>query len=215
MFGIIDLSTYLLGVIFIVLIPGPNSLYVLKLATQYGIRLGYVGACGIFVGDSILMLLSAIGAASLLHTTPYLFTFLKLIGGAYLAWMGLTLLKAVWHQSLKRHQTRQSKQTHINKHHAFRKALFISLLNPKAILFFISFFIQFVSPNYPHPFISFAILGLILQIVSAIYLSLLIVSGTRLTAALGHQPWLSLSAQGLAGLLFIGFAIKLVTAHIH
>ena len=48
MFGIIDLSTYLLGVIFIVLLPGPNSLYVLGLAAQYGTRLAYLGACGIF-----------------------------------------------------------------------------------------------------------------------------------------------------------------------
>lgn len=214
MFGIIDLSTYLLGVIFIVLLPGPNSLYVLGLAAQYGTRLGYLGACGVFLGDTILMVLAAIGAASLLRATPHLFMLVQFGGGAYLVWMGCKLLKAAWHEWKARAQPHPLIRARIDYHQPFRKALIISLLNPKAILFFVSFFIQFVSPDYPYPLISFAVLGLILQIVSAVYLSLLIFSGVRLAATFGQQRWLSASAQALAGLLFIGFAAKLVTAHI-
>ena len=214
MFGIIDLSTYLLGVIFIVLLPGPNSLYVLGLAAQYGTRLAYLGACGIFLGDTILMVLAVIGAASLLRAEPHLFMFVQFGGGAYLVWMGFKLLKAAWSQWKGQAQSQRLIRTHVDYHQPFRKALFISLLNPKAILFFVSFFIQFVSPVYPYPLISFVILGLILQIVSAVYLSLLIFSGVRLAATFGHQRWLSASAQGLAGLFFIGFAAKLVTTHI-
>ena len=65
--GIHDLALYLVGVVFIVLLPGPNSLYVLGVAAQRGVRAGYLGACGIFLGDSLLMLLAAAGLASLLR----------------------------------------------------------------------------------------------------------------------------------------------------
>ena len=64
-YGIPDLTTFVIGTIFIVLLPGPNSLYVVALASRQGIAAGYRGACGIFAGDAILMLLSATGAASL------------------------------------------------------------------------------------------------------------------------------------------------------
>ena len=63
MFGITDLTTYILGTIFIVLLPGPNSMYVLSVAAQRGLRAGFAGAAGVFVGDFILMTLAATGAA--------------------------------------------------------------------------------------------------------------------------------------------------------
>ena len=64
--GITDFWTFVLGTIFIVLLPGPNSMYVLSVAAQRGVREGYKGACGVFLGDAILMVLSAAGVASLL-----------------------------------------------------------------------------------------------------------------------------------------------------
>lgn len=64
--GIMDFSSYLLGTLFIILLPGPNSLYVLTIAIQKGWRSGAWGAIGIFIGDSILMLAVVLGAASIL-----------------------------------------------------------------------------------------------------------------------------------------------------
>lgn len=218
MFGIIDLSTYLLGVIFIVLIPGPNSLYILGLAIQYGTRFAYLGACGVFLGDIILMVLSAVGTTSLLHTHPRLFMLFKMIGAAYLAWMGFKLLSILWSQHTRSDTaqiTQSFSRTTVYKNRPFTKALLISLLNPKAILFFISFFIQFVSPDYPYPFISFVVLGLILQIVSVIYLSLLIFLGARLATVFSRQYWLVVSTQIMAGILFMGFAVKLAMANLN
>lgn len=72
MFGITDLTTYILGTIFIVLLPGPNSMYVLSVAAQRGVRAGFAGAAGVFVGDFILMTLAATGAAGLLKANPAL-----------------------------------------------------------------------------------------------------------------------------------------------
>ena len=69
-FGITEFWTFLLGTIFIVLLPGPNSMYVLSVAAQRGVRAGYKGACGVFLGDAILMVLSAAGVASAAPAPP-------------------------------------------------------------------------------------------------------------------------------------------------
>lgn len=85
-------------------------------------------------------------------------------------------------------------------------------MNPKAIFFFVSFFIQFVSPDYPHPVLSFLILGLIVQLFSALYLSALIFGGSRLAAQFRRRHRLSAAASGGVGGLFVGFAVKLASA---
>ncbi|HRP98289.1 MAG TPA: LysE family transporter, partial [Rhodocyclaceae bacterium] len=94
----------------------------------------------------------------------------------------------------------------------FRTALVISLMNPKAILFFVSFFIQFVDPAYAHPGLSFAILAVIVQVCSAVYLSLLIFSGAYLAAQFRRRRRLAAGATGGVGALFIAFGAKLATA---
>ncbi len=82
--GITDFWTYVLGVVFVILLPGPNSLFVLATSAQRGVATGYRAACGVFLGDAVLMLLSALGVASLLKAEPMLFIGLKYLGAAYL-----------------------------------------------------------------------------------------------------------------------------------
>ena len=210
-YGITDITTFVLGTIFIVLLPGPNSLYVMSVASRWGVGAGYRGACGIFLGDAILMVLSATGVASLLQTTPALFAVLKYAGAAYLAWMGLGLLRsarAIWREGV----ADSGGQPPLDAARPFRTALLISLMNPKAILFFVSFFIQFVDPGYAFPALSFAILGAIVQLVSALYLSALIFGGARLAQQFRQRRRLSAGATGGVGALFIGFGAKLAGA---
>ena len=73
MFGITDLLSYIIGTIFIVILPGPNSIYVMSVASRFGVKTGYTAALGVFTGDLILILLTVLGAASLLHAFPWLF----------------------------------------------------------------------------------------------------------------------------------------------
>ncbi|MHA7185894.1 LysE family transporter, partial [Burkholderia pseudomallei] len=94
----------------------------------------------------------------------------------------------------------------------FRKALVVSLLNPKAILFFISFFIQFVDPAYAHPALSFVVLGAIAQLASFVYLSTLIFTGARLADHFRRRRKLAAGASGGVGGLFVGFSVKLALA---
>ena len=76
-YGVTDIWTYLIGAVGIILLPGPNSLYVLSVATARGVRAGYQGAFGVFLGDTILLAFTALGAASLLRTHPALFMVVK------------------------------------------------------------------------------------------------------------------------------------------
>ncbi len=214
-FGITDLGTFILGTIFIVLLPGPNSLYVMSVASRWGVKAGYLGACGIFLGDLILMLLSATGAASVLKTSPALFMALKYGGALYLAWLGIGLLRAAW-QSWHGHSSTEQAAADAQplSPKPFRMALLISLMNPKAILFFVSFFIQFVSPQYAHPELSFLILGVIVQVCSALYLSALIFGGTRLAVIFRRRRRLGATANAAVGSLFIGFSLRLAGANL-
>lgn len=211
-YGITDLTTFILGTIFIVLLPGPNSVYVMTVASRRGVAQGYRGACGIFLGDAILMVLSASGVAGLLHSNPLLFYALKYAGAAYLAWLGFKLLKAGWQGWRSKEADAASNISEEKGSRPFRTALVISLMNPKAILFFVSFFIQFVVPGYERPALSFLILGLIVQICSAVYLTVLIFAGAKLAARFRRHRKLSAAGTGGVGAAFIGFGMKLAGA---
>lgn len=210
-YGITDLTTFIVGTIFIVLLPGPNSLFVMTVASRRGITAGYQGACGIFAGDTLLMILAATGVASLLHTTPALFMAIKYTGAAYLGWLGWSLLRG----ALARWQ-RTPDDAHLpapsGEQRPFRTAFLISLTNPKAILFFVSFFIQFVDPGYANPALPFLILGLIVQFFSALYLSGLIFGGVYLAGFFTRRHRLAAIGTGGVGLMFLGFALKLANA---
>ncbi|MFV0284716.1 MAG: leucine efflux protein LeuE [Castellaniella sp.] len=200
-YGVLDVWTYLVGVVFIILLPGPNSLFVLAIGAGRGVRAGYEAAFGVFVGDSILMALTAAGAASVLRLLPMVFIVLKAAGALYLTYLGIRLLLSAWRPGPARTQAVSGDQDS-----PFRKALLLSLLNPKAILFLLSFFVQFVDPAYPHPALPFLILATILQACSALYLSVLIFGGARLAAAFRRRQGLARLGSGLVGLLFLGFA---------
>jgi leucine efflux protein len=211
-FGVVDFWTFFLGTLFIVLLPGPNSLYVLSVAAQRGVRQGYLGACGVFVGDFILMVLSACGAASVLKASPMLFMAVKYIGAAYLGWIGLQLLLGCWRRLRAGADAPETAVPAARDSDPFKKALAVSLMNPKAILFFISFFVQFVDPNFHSSMLSFAMLGLVCQILSFTYLTALIFLGTRLAAAFRRRRRLSNGLSAGVGAMFMGFGVKLATA---
>ncbi|MFE7787656.1 leucine efflux protein LeuE [Streptomyces sp. NPDC057460] len=221
MLGVTDLPTYLVGLVLIVLLPGPNSLYVLSVAARRGVRTGYVAAAGVWTGDTVLMTLSALGAASLLQTTPVLFAIVKYAGAGYLTWLAIGMLRAA--ASMWRERHRQIAELTDDAagpggartaagaaERPYRRALVVSLFNPKAILFLISFFVQFVSES--NPLAGFVTLGVLLQMASGLYLSALIFGGARLAAAFRRRKTLSAGATSVAGVLFLGFAAKLSLA---
>lgn len=218
MLGITDLWTYVLGTIAIILLPGPNSLFVLATAARRGVRPGYRAAFGVFLGDTALMVLSAAGVASLLRAYPPIFTVIKYAGAAYLGYVGVTMLRAARRRWLAPRAATPADApapavaVEAGMPSPFRRALVVSLLNPKAILFFISFFIQFVDPDYAYPALSFLVLGAIAQLCSLLYLSMLIFTGTYLAAQFRRRRRMSAAVTWGIGALFVGFGVKLATA---
>ncbi|OIJ64201.1 leucine efflux protein LeuE [Streptomyces mangrovisoli] len=218
MFGVIDLPTYLAGLVLIVLLPGPNSLYVLSVAARRGVRAGYTAAAGVWCGDTVLMTLSAAGVASLLQANAVLFGIVKYAGAGYLTWLAVGMLRAargMWRDRRERLAEEVAQEAAAPaQERPFRRALVVSLFNPKAILFFVAFFVQFVDRSYGHPALSFLVLGTFAQIASCLYLTALIFGGTRLAAAFRRRKRLAATATSAAGALFLGFAVKLSLASV-
>ncbi|MDC2955517.1 leucine efflux protein LeuE [Streptomyces gilvifuscus] len=213
MFGVIDLPTYLAGLVLIVLLPGPNSLYVLSVAARRGVRAGYTAAAGVWCGDTVLMTLSAAGVASLLQANALLFGIVKYAGAGYLTWLAVGMMRAAWGMwRTRRSHVPREEGPAVADERPFRRALVVSLFNPKAILFFVAFFVQFVDPGYAYPALSFVVLGAFAQLASFLYLTALIFGGTKLAAAFRRRKRLSATATSAAGMLFLGFAVKLSLA---
>ncbi|WP_431042981.1 leucine efflux protein LeuE [Streptomyces sp. P1-3] len=227
MLGITDLSTYLAGLALIILLPGPNSLYVVSVAARRGPRAAYGAACGVLCGDAALMALSAGGVASLLTASPVLFSVVKFAGAGYLTWLAVGMLRGAWSLWRRRgarpaadasgraeragggEESGEAAEAKETVERPFRRALVVSLLNPKAILFFISFFVQFVDPEYAHPALSFVVLGAWAQLFSFTYLTILIFSGSFLAATFRRRKRLTATLSAAAGTAFLGFAAKL------
>ena len=209
--GILDFPSYLLGTLFIILLPGPNSLYVLTITTQKGWRSGAWGALGIFIGDSVLMIGVALGAASLLLSSPVLFNVVRTIGALYLGWMGFGLLRNGWQRwtSVTNSAKASSMQMRLMQMHPLLAALALSLTNPKAIFFFIAFFSQFIRPDFIYPAYTFLYLAVVLQLMSMSYLALLIAIGQLFLDFFKRHYRAAAALWMVAGLVFISFAIRL------
>jgi leucine efflux protein len=214
MWGVTDLGAYVVGLVLIILLPGPNSIYVLSVAARNGVRPGYQAAAGVFTGDAVLMFLSAAGVASVLRTNELLFTLLKYAGAGYLGWLAIGMLRGAWTAWRRRGLQPLEDAVDVTApvERPYRRALVVSLLNPKAILFFVAFFVQFVDPTYANPALPFLFLGTLVEIASFLYLSTLILCGARLAAVVRRRRALAAGGTSLVGAVFLAFAVKLATA---
>ena len=149
------------------------------------------------------MTLSAAGVASLLQANAAAVRDREVRGAGYLTWLAFGMLRAAWAMwrdppGPGRTRRRQPVAPAAGER-PFRRALVVSLFNPKAILFFIAFFVQFVDPGYAYPALSFVVLGAFAQLASFLYLTALIFSGTRLAAAFRRRKRLSAGATTAGG----------------
>ncbi|OOS05403.1 leucine efflux protein [Moraxella cuniculi DSM 21768] len=209
MFGITDFATYFVAVLVIIALPGPNSLYCLSVSASYGHSAGWRALAGILLGDTILMVATILGAGTLMRLYPEIFELVKIIGGVYLGYLGIRLLLAAYQGLTNRQLPQETVPKPVGRQNYFYRSLGLSLTNPKAILFFLSFFVQFVNPNYDKPWLGFLILAMVLQAVSFSYLALLIYTGRALAEKFAKRRVLSAIMQAAAGVLFVGFGINL------
>jgi leucine efflux protein len=219
----------MIGCIAIVLLPGPNSLFVMSTAALADRRRGWAAVAGVLVADTVFIVGSALGLVALLRAMPWLFDALRWIGAAYLVWLGALLLVAAWRglRAPAPFARDGVSDTAAGAHGAgmrgpaasggdaagsFRKAVAIGLLNPKALMFYVAFFPQFVDPATSN-WLTFVVMGAILQLCSFLYLIVLVASGASLAAAARRSRWLGVFGKTATGALFIGFGAKLAAAH--
>lgn len=203
--GIVNLWAYLVGVFLIVIVPGPNSIFVLTASAKYGVRGGYKAAMGVFTGDALLIFLAFLGVATVVKNSPALFHAIQYLGAAYLLYLGIKTIT----QSLRVKKSQPEVKSVQSSKGIYFKALGLSILNPKMIIFYVSFFIQFIDFNAQSTGLSFLVLGAILQLCSMLYLSLLIFAGFGITNKVKQHKKLATLSNTFIGSLFVMFALRL------
>ncbi len=202
--GIQDLWTFLVAVLVFLALPGPGTFTLLTATGRGGVRGGYTALAGLLLGDQILIWLALAGVAALLKANPLVFHAVQYLGAAYLVWVGISLLRTPRPGS-----DGTPGGIRLQPGHYFRQAILVSLLNPKAILFYMAFLPLFIDPRAHQGAATFAALAGIIFVVSIAYCSLLIGAGNLARRRLIQHPKVSDALRRVAGVFLLGFGIRL------
>jgi threonine/homoserine/homoserine lactone efflux protein len=200
MFGIADYPSFVIAVIVFLLIPGPGNLALITSTSKGGIRGGLAATLGLIGGDQVLMWLAVAGVAALLAAYPPAFQAVQWLGAGYLAWLGLRLLLA---------KPGDAPVLSIRAGQYFRQALAITLLNPKAIVFYMAFFPLFVDPTRPAGISTFAIMAATIAALTFLYGLVVTLLTHRLAERVRADPRIGRLFGRAAGVFMIGFGLKL------
>lgn len=200
MFGVADYGAFVVAVIVFLAIPGPGNLALITSTSKGGVPAGLAATLGVIAGDQVLMWLAVAGVAALLVAYPAAFHAVQWLGAAYLAWLGLLMLKA---------RPGDAPVLHIQPRHYFRQALTITLLNPKAIVFYMAFFPLFVDPQRHLGLITFAFMAFTIAVLTFLYGLAVVLLTRQLARRMDASPRIGQVFNKLAGLFLIGFGIKL------
>ena len=200
MFGIADYPSFVAAVIVFLMIPGPGNLALITSTSKGGVSGGMAATVGVIAGDQVLMWLAVAGVAALLAAYPPAFRGVQWLGAGYLAWLGLKMLRA---------QPGDAAVLEIKPHHYFHQALLITLLNPKAIVFYMAFFPLFVDPAHHQGLTTFGVMAATIAALTFAYGLVVVLLTHRLAERLRASPKVVSRLQKLAGLFLIGFCIKL------
>ena len=200
MSAIADYPSFVIAVIIFLLIPGPGNLALITSTSKGRIRGGLAATWGLIAGDQVLMWLAVAGVAALLAAYPPAFRGIQWLGAAYLAWLGLRLLLA---------KPGDAPVLHIRAGQYFRQAFAITLLNPKAIVFYMAFFPLFVDPAKGAGFTAFAAMAATIAGLTFCYGLAVTLLTHRLAERLRADPRIGRAFGKLAGVFMIGFGVKL------
>ncbi len=204
MLGVTDYATFVVSVIVFLAIPGPGNLALVTSTGKGGIRGGLAATLGVILGDQVLMWSAVAGVAALLLAYPNALAAVQWVGAAYLAWLGLKMLLA---------KPGAAPVIHIRPHQFLRQAFMITLLNPKAILFYMAFFPLFVDPARLQGLWTYGFMALTIAGLTFLYGLLAVLLAHFLAERLRTNPLVGRMLGKLAGVFLLGFGIKLAVAH--
>ena len=203
MLGVTDYGTFVAAVLIFLLIPGPGNLALVLSTGKGGIRGGLAATLGVILGDQVLMWMAVAGVAALLSHYPTAFHLVQWAGAAYLAWLGAYMLLS---------KPGAASPIEIRPSQFLRQAFFITLLNPKAILFYMAFFPLFVDPVQQQGVLTYGFMAATIAALTFLYG----LAATLLTYFFAERvrasPKISQALEKLAGMVLIGFGIKLVVS---
>ena len=200
MFGVADYGAFVVAVIVFLAIPGPGNLVLLTSTGKGGVRAGLAATLGLIAGDQVLMWLAVAGVATLLTTSPRLFTAVQWLGAAYLAWMGWRMIVA---------KAGDAPVLKIRSGQYFRQALLITLLNPKAIVFYMAFFPLFVDPARHQGLATFGFMAATVATITLLYCAVAVTLTRVFAERLRANPQVLRWLNRVAGSMLLGFGLRL------
>jgi len=200
MLGIADYGSFCAAILLFLALPGPGTFCLLASTGKGGLRAGSAATLGIIVGDQVLLWLAVAGVAALLAAHPAVFKSVQYLGAAYLVWIGLKLLFA---------KPGLNAPVTIRAGQYFRQSLLITLLNPKAIVFYMAFFPLFIDPATHRGTVTFAAMALTIAAITAAYCLALCGFAQRVGGLVRAHKRLAHALERVAGLCLVAFGIKL------
>lgn len=206
MFGIENLWLFVLSGFLLNVLPGPDSLYVISRGASQGFRAGSIAALGIGSGVMVHVLAAAFGLSAILATSATAFTIVKLVGCAYLVYLGLSLL-------FTQPRLAAAEAVVVRKSDSLRrvysKGFLTNVLNPKVALFFLAFVPQFIAVDAPNKALAFVLLGLIFNFNGMLWCHFLAWSASSISARFNQSARMSRGLNRMAGALFTWFGVSL------
>ncbi|HEY2871642.1 MAG TPA: LysE family transporter [Reyranella sp.] len=200
MFGIADYWAFVIAVVVFLAIPGVGNLAIITSTGKGGIVGGLAATLGVIVADQILMWLAVAGVAAVLTANPGLFGLVQYAGALYLAWIGIRMILS---------KPGDAPVLNMQPHHFFRQAMLITLLNPKAIVFYMAFFPLFVDPARHQGFTTFGVMAATIATLTFLY-CVTVISITHFAAdRMRASPRIAVWLNRVAGTMLVGFGLKL------
>lgn len=201
--GVADYGAFVIAIIVFLLIPGPGNLALITSTSKGGIPGGLGATFGVIAGDQVLLWAAVAGVSAVMAAYPTAFFVVQWAGAVYLAWLGIKMLMA---------KPGDAPILQIKPRHYFRQALLITLLNPKAIVFYMAFFPLFVDPAQHQCLTTFAVMAATIAGLTFLYGLSSVLITHFLAERIRSSPKVTSLLNKAAGVFLIGFGIKLAVS---
>lgn len=201
-----SLITFFFASVLLALAPGPDNIFVMTQSALYGRKAGLLVTLGLCTGLLVHSTAVALGVAAVFQTSAIAFTVLKFAGAAYLVYLAWQAFRA------SAEHIGNGKGANLSDWQLYRRGIIMNVTNPKVSIFFLAFLPQFVVPE------SGGIIGQTFTLGALFIVAALIVFGAVVVAAGSLGEWLNRSPKAqvamnrIAGVIFVGMALKLVTS---
>ena len=207
MLGIHDYGLFVLAGVLLNLTPGQDTFYILGSSIAQGRRVGVASALGICSGCVVHTLAAAAGLSAILATSATAFFLVKLVGAAYLVYLGVRFIMARDHAAVV---SAHEAPRHAWK--AFRQGVVTNVLNPKVALFFLAFLPQFIDPASPTKVAAFIALGLTFIATGTAWCLFLAIAAASVRRFFAGHPRAYTRLSQAAGALFVLLGVRLVVS---